>query len=162
MPVSPDVIERIETLGVTITVEARDGIGLDPIAAVPDSLKSELRSRRAEVVAALRLREAIERPDGLNYLLRRLRTGQEWLNTISAQLESTDNVGLGDIVTAATETGERMTISSTTLNDKFVEGFDLWHRLEDCLRNALHFEGCIHGKDRTCDPGGITVCAPCL
>ena len=154
------VLESLAERGIHVELEDDHSLVLRPTALVNADVIGIVRDAKPAIVRHLQLRDvnAADREDPTAWLLNRLTAGIDWLNVTSGALHEQPNVGLGAITTSGTTTH----IPSTRLNDQLVSGLDRWHRLEDVLREVLHYDGCVRGAGETCGVDSVVRCRACV
>jgi len=153
------VLENLAEIGIKVKLDNGRDLVLKPSARVTAEVVAEVRAVKPGMVRTLRLHEvgAADRKDPTAWLLGRLRAGIDWLNDASRKLETQRNAGLGAITTD----GQTTHIPSTPLNNQFVQGFDLWYLIEECLREVLGYDKCVLGIDGTCGEESVVRCRTC-
>ena len=154
-----EVLENLAENGISVELDHGSDLVLKPSVRVTDDVVSEISAVKPAVVRALRLQEvgAAERDDPTNWLLERLRAGVDWLNSTATKLDELPNAGLG----ATTTSGNGTHIPSTRLNDQFIQGFDRWYVIEDCLREVLDYDKCVLGIAGPCAEASVVRCRCC-
>ena len=155
------VLEDLHQRGIRIELADDIDLILRPTRLIDSDVVRIVRDHKPAIVRHLRLAAVgAERPDAETYLLDRLRAGTVWLNSTDGTLDREPNVGL-IITTAPTPTGSRSAIKHTKLSAQFVTGFDAWHRLEDVLRQVLHYKGCVLADAGLCAVDSVVQCQEC-
>ena len=126
-----ELLDRVENLGVVVSLIQGDQIKIDPGDAVPASLKDEIKAHRNEVVDSLRLRGWLSQ---WRVFMTQLRDG------LDLYMRDDCPVDVDDCWVA-------------TLN--IVEFIEV-----GVLRNALGFTGCP-SKEGVCDSDWPMVCGHC-
>lgn len=155
------VLDDLQQRGISIELEDDRDLILRPSDLIDSEVTRTVRDLKPAIVRHLRLAAVgADRPDGVAYLLSRLRAGKEWMDATRDTLDGLPNAGL-DITTTPTTNGSRSVIEHSRLSAQFVNSFDLWLRLESLLRELFDYQGCVLDKPTMCDPTSVVLCRPC-
>ena len=155
------VLEDLQQRGIHVELEDDRDLVLRPSALIDSEVTQTVRDLKPAIVRHLRLAAVgADRPDGVAYLLGRLRAGSKWLDATRDTLDALPDAGL-DITTRPTTNGFRSVIEYSPLSAQFIKSFDLWLRLEDLLRELFSYQGCVCDKPTTCDSASVVICRTC-
>ena len=155
------VLEDLHGRGIQVELEDDRDLILRPSELIDSEVTRTVRDLKPTIVRHLRLAAVgADRPDGLAYLLERLRAGSNWLDATRDTLDALPNAGL-DITTTLTTNGSRSVIEHSRLSVQFNNSFDLWLRLENLLREVFDYQGCVLDKPTMCDPTSVVLCRLC-
>jgi len=145
-----DVLEKLVSLGVSVTPTERNTLWLEPASAIPPDLVEEVRRHKLAIIAHLRQEPDTQLADsytvkdsrGLANTLRRLHKGMEWLTEVDKRLRAIQD-------------------RDKRLVARFLEALDLWDNLDKMVRELYHFEGCVLGPGQRCPDDAPVACRYC-
>ena len=136
------VLERLEQLGIAVEVDGRE-VYVNPAHRVPDELWPELSRAKLDIFVSLMTDRIIRETPSSDALIDRLRLGYEWV------CESAEFL-----------TDDPSHVAGTDRLPRTMRWTRVWIHLDEHVRDAFDYTGCILAEGTCADVGGLR-CGGC-